>query len=241
LPPEEPTDHDHGDLFFPKPFNDDQIAIVRRLEKSDGLVVQGPPGTGKTHTIANIISHMLATGKRILVISHGETALSVVREQLPPSLRDLAISVTTSDRDGERQVEKAASLMLEIVNNFTANHIAPRRRIASLEQAIIHDRKRLKEIDTGIAKIAEAHLSTIPGSDDTPFDLAQKLMTERDVHSWFPDRPKKTVLEAGLRSAIVEAGLASRRALGADLKYLDVDLVSSSELPDRATLEKLAD
>lgn len=28
------------DVFFPKPFNDDQIEIVRRLKKADGLVVQ---------------------------------------------------------------------------------------------------------------------------------------------------------------------------------------------------------
>jgi hypothetical protein len=39
----EPIDFDHGDLFFPKPFNDDQVQIIRRLETSDGLVVQGPP------------------------------------------------------------------------------------------------------------------------------------------------------------------------------------------------------
>jgi len=43
---DEPVDPDHGDLFFPKPFNDDQVQIIHRLEKSDGLVVQGPPGTG---------------------------------------------------------------------------------------------------------------------------------------------------------------------------------------------------
>jgi len=85
------TDADHGDLFFPKPFNDEQVEIIRRLEKSDGLVVQGPPGTGKTHTIANIISHMLATGRRVLVVSHGETALRVIQEQLPEGVRDLAL------------------------------------------------------------------------------------------------------------------------------------------------------
>jgi len=62
---------------------DEAAEIIRRLEQSDGLVVQGPPGTGKTHTIANIISHMLATGRRVLVVSHGETALRVIQDQLP--------------------------------------------------------------------------------------------------------------------------------------------------------------
>src|SRR6202521_2533211 len=91
-----PTQSPLGDLFFPKPFNDAQVEIVQRLERTDGLVVQGPPGTGKTHTISNIICHMLATGRRVLVVSHGETALRVIREQLPDGVRDLAISVTTS-------------------------------------------------------------------------------------------------------------------------------------------------
>jgi hypothetical protein len=44
-------------FFFPLAFNDEQQAIIRRLEDSSvsAVVVQGPPGTGKTHTIANII------------------------------------------------------------------------------------------------------------------------------------------------------------------------------------------
>jgi superfamily II DNA or RNA helicase len=57
-------------------------------------VVQGPPGTGKTHTIANIICRLLATGRRVLVVSHGETALRVIRDQLPDGVRDLTISIT---------------------------------------------------------------------------------------------------------------------------------------------------
>ena len=57
------------EFFFPKPFNDDQISIIHRLDEADGVVVQGPPGTGKTHTIANIICHYLATGRRVLVTS----------------------------------------------------------------------------------------------------------------------------------------------------------------------------
>ena len=56
------ADSDEASLYFPKPYNESQVAIVQRLAESDGVVVQGPPGTGKTHTIANIICHCLATG-----------------------------------------------------------------------------------------------------------------------------------------------------------------------------------
>ena len=60
------------ELYFPLPYNDEQVTIVQRLEHAPGVCVQGPPGTGKTHTIANIICHYLATGRRVLVTSRGE-------------------------------------------------------------------------------------------------------------------------------------------------------------------------
>ena len=56
--PNEPVKKDSA-FFFPLPYNDEQISVVKALEEHDGVVVQGPPGTGKTHTIANIISHYL--------------------------------------------------------------------------------------------------------------------------------------------------------------------------------------
>jgi hypothetical protein len=55
---------EHGDDRW-RPFNNEQIEIVQRLDRSDGIVVQGPPGTGKTHAISNIIGHYMATGRRV--------------------------------------------------------------------------------------------------------------------------------------------------------------------------------
>jgi hypothetical protein len=88
------------ELYFPLPYNDEQVAIVQKLEHGDGVVVQGPPGTGKTHTIANIISHYLAAGKRVLVCSKGETALTEVIGKLPESIRPLAVGLLANEREG---------------------------------------------------------------------------------------------------------------------------------------------
>ncbi len=43
-----------GEVFFPKPSNDEQRRIVDKIRSSSGVLVQGPPGTGKSHTIANL-------------------------------------------------------------------------------------------------------------------------------------------------------------------------------------------
>lgn len=93
------------ELYFPLPFNEQQAQIIQFLEYYDGVVVQGPPGTGKTHTIANVISHYLALGKRVLVTSMKEPALSVLKEKLPLDLQPLAISLLMN----EQEVQKAIS------------------------------------------------------------------------------------------------------------------------------------
>lgn len=88
-------------------FNDEQVRIVQLLDVSNGVVVQGPPGTGKTHTIANVICHYLANGKRVLVTSMKDPALAVLQEKLPADIRPLAISLLTSEAEGMKQFEYA--------------------------------------------------------------------------------------------------------------------------------------
>lgn len=56
-----------GEVFFPKPSNEEQRRIVDKIRAASGVLVQGPPGTGKSHTIANLICHLLATGQRTLI------------------------------------------------------------------------------------------------------------------------------------------------------------------------------
>jgi hypothetical protein len=232
----EPIDPDHGDLFFPKPFNDDQVQIIRRLEKSDGLVVQGPPGTGKTHTIANIICHMLATGRRVLVVSHGETALSVVRDQLPEGVRDLTISVTTSEREGLKQIERAIGLMLGIVNFVDGNHQRQLGLIRGLESSIVKNRKRLVEIDARLADIATTHLSNVPGDLEKPYEAARRVITDRPLYEWFTDRPDRPFADTGIGEATIVALSAARKRVGADLQFLGERLPSPANLPEPETL-----
>jgi hypothetical protein len=46
-------------VLFTKLANANQLEIAHRLERESCVLVQGPPGTGKTHTIANLIGHLL--------------------------------------------------------------------------------------------------------------------------------------------------------------------------------------
>lgn len=93
--------------------NDEQIQIVKRLDRSGSVVVQGPPGTGKTHTISNLIGHLLSQGKSILVTAHTVKALRVLRDKVPDMLKPLCVSVLGSDQMARRQLESAVSSITE--------------------------------------------------------------------------------------------------------------------------------
>lgn len=85
------------EILLSKPANTEQLRIAQRLERSNAVLVQGPPGTGKTHMVGNLIGHLLAQGKSVLVTSHTTKALRRVREQVIPELRPLCVSVLESD------------------------------------------------------------------------------------------------------------------------------------------------
>jgi len=147
------------DLYFPKPFNDEQVRIIQLLEISDGVVVQGPPGTGKTHTIANVICHYLAEGKRVLVTSMKDPALVVLQKHLPPEIRPLAISLLTSEQDGMKQFEHAIHKIASEVQSLDRGCTA--RAISHLEESIDARHGRLADIDHKIGDWAKLYCSPL--------------------------------------------------------------------------------
>jgi very-short-patch-repair endonuclease len=103
LQPGQPRDR----LLLPLPANDEQRRILENSQTRSGVTVQGPPGTGKSHTIANLISHYVAYGKRVLVVAEKEQALRVLSEKVPVGIRDLTVSVLGGDEESRRQLENS--------------------------------------------------------------------------------------------------------------------------------------
>jgi len=232
-------DDDALDVFFPKPFNDDQLEIIRRLSRADGLVVQGPPGTGKTHTIANLICHAMATGQRVLVVSRGEAALAVLKEQLPAEVQPLAIAVLSNEREGLRQIESAIREIQGVVEGTQPQN--RRATITRLETELEGLRKRIGAIDKELDGIASAHLTKIGPRGETPAELAQRVVAERDGFQWFVDRPQRFVSETGLEDRNLAALFEARIRCGDLIDHLKAKLPSPLDLPDGDTVARWHD
>lgn len=70
------------DLLVPLLSDASQLRAVCEVDAGRDLVLEGPPGTGKSQTIANLVAHLLARGKKVLFVAEKITALSVVHKRL---------------------------------------------------------------------------------------------------------------------------------------------------------------
>jgi len=94
--------NEDNEVLLSKPANREQLEIAKQLMRRNCVLVQGPPGTGKTHTIANLLGHLLSQGKRVLVTAHTPKALRVLRQKIVEPLQPLCISVLRFEANGHR-------------------------------------------------------------------------------------------------------------------------------------------
>lgn len=230
------------ELFFPLPYNQEQVTIVKQLEQAEGVAVQGPPGTGKTHTIANIICHYLATGRRVLVTSKGEPALAVLQGKIPEEVQPLTVAMLTGDRESLRQFENAINAIQARVSQL--NPELTREEIERCTSRIDRAHAELATIDRRIDEIAETQLAevSVDGHPMRAQELAELVISGQAEHGWFDDEitllpeyaPPLTDDETGrLREA--------RRKLGGDLVYVDARLPSADDLPQPDDVARLHD
>ncbi|MBX3331794.1 MAG: AAA family ATPase [Nitrospira sp.] len=180
------ADFGDDDILLAKEANDEQLQIIRWLEHSGSVIVQGPPGTGKTHTIGNLIGHLLAQGKSILVTAQTAKALRVVRDKVPEVLQPLAVSVLGSDQDARRQLESSMGSITERLTSDTADSLLQKARQFETERGklltqttqLTHKLREALENEYREIVVGEMHF--------TPSDAARFVSANREAQSWIP-------------------------------------------------------
>jgi very-short-patch-repair endonuclease len=225
------------ELYFPMAYNDEQVSIVQKLHVNDGVVVQGPPGTGKTHTIANVICHYLAQGKRVLVTAKGESALAVLQEKLPERIRPLSVALLSDERDGMKQFEHSIQTIASSVAGLNPTRAA--QNIAAAEEKLNQLHAKIAHVDRTVSVYASKHMQSYPfqGREVTPEQLSKVVLEQAEAHQWFDDEPSPS--EDGrlpFDDIAINALRRARMAVVEDLPYLGCALPSPEDFPVWADL-----
>ncbi len=176
------------EILLGKPANPEQLAIAQNLEQHYGVLVQGPPGTGKTHTIANLIGHLLAQGKSILVTSHATKALRVLQSQVEPELQPLCVSVLEQDHESRKLLEDSIAHIVDRLATSDLNQLRIRETelTVSRTQLLMEIDKLRQQLKTAV--MAEYQPIIYGEKTYTPITAAKELAATEALHNWIPGK-----------------------------------------------------
>lgn len=176
---------DDEDILYAKPANAEQILVAKLLEHRDAVLVQGPPGTGKTHTIANLTGHLLSQGKRVLITSHTEKALKVLREKIEEKLQPLCLPVL-KDVSKSHELEKSIDALNERRNN--TNEALLIEAVNSLEEERKNLITTLRSKREQLKNEIEKEYMPIKFEDEefTPVEAAKFVAENKEGNDWIP-------------------------------------------------------
>ena len=148
----EPNRPDHDsptDEFLVLDADSSQHAAINRAVAGESLVVQGPPGTGKSQTIANLITTLVARGKRVLFVAEKRAAIEAVTKRLNQvGLSSLVMDMhggVTSRRDFARGLKDSLERVSAIPaydDSGLCDRLMERREALREYRAAVHDRRK---------------------------------------------------------------------------------------------------
>ena len=217
------------DLLLTKLANMEQERVLHRLEDTAAVLVQGPPGTGKSHTIANLIGHLLAENKSILVTSHTSKALRVVRDHVSEPLQSLCVSVLEDDETNNKQLEESISGIINYLSTTSKKKLE--KQIEELREKRTNLKQELDETREALLLAAEDEYKTneVGSREMLPSEAARWLLENAETNAWIPGPL------TGNECPIDQAGLEDLYELNREISAED-EAFLRSELPEEERL-----
>lgn len=219
----------HSDILLPEPSSQAQRQMALSMERHPLTVVLGPPGTGKTYTIANLLGHLLAQGKSVLVTAEKEEALHEVRDKVLEAIRPLVVPVLSGQAEDKTKLAQAIS---EISGARQKRDLADRadavEGLRVLQTGLLARRSELLN-DLTLSWQAEQGVAIETGPyRGTIEEVADHVTADRERYEWLTDRPHSPALPL------------SPEELDALARIADADLLAAAErtapLPDPSEL-----
>ncbi len=181
-------------IFFPKLFNQEQEKIIKKFDYASGVLVKGPPGTGKSHTIVNLICHLLAQGKRILITAKTPRALKVLHNLMPDQIKPLCVSLLGSGPEEKQSIEKSVNGILYEQEYWDQDD--KDIEIANIQEKLESLRSERARIRNRIIDIADKdnHAEHVVGVyKGTATEIVSLIKEHENAFSWFTDKIPHTL------------------------------------------------
>jgi very-short-patch-repair endonuclease len=113
---------DPNTVFTPLNCDSSQLVAVEASGRAQDFVLEGPPGTGKSETIANIIAHNIAIGRKVLFVAEKIAALQVVYRRIEKiGLDHLCLELHSSKANKKAVLDQLARAVSKVESGHNDN------------------------------------------------------------------------------------------------------------------------
>ena len=220
--------------YFPLSVNQEQESIITKLSNSVGVLVQGPPGTGKTHSIANLICHLLVTGKKILVTSQTDRALKVLKNKLPNDLKSLCVEILGRDQKSLSELKNSVNSINSKYQEWNDEEYNTEiefleKKDNELKGEKVHIERELADKRKFETRLYEKLFGFYSGSAGS---IAKQIRGEQDSYSWIKDN--FNIEDSNINSPILNNEAITLLNSLKKLKSIPDISIFEEELPDKS-------
>lgn len=173
-------------LYFPLSSSEQQKEIAKRVEKNHSVTVQIAPNTDETVAVANLVSHYLTEGKRVLITTQKDSPLSGLKKQLPKEIRDLCVPLL-DDESSDQEIEQSLQVIADKTETLNIQELKEKvRRNQQLLQQSVQNEEICKKVLKQYAKSEGTPIL----HDNRPlfkYDIAKRLAETNVAYQWLKD------------------------------------------------------
>ena len=201
------------EFFAPLNCDSSQMVAVDASSRPQDFVLEGPPGTGKSETIANIICHNLALGRKVLFVAEKMAALQVVYRRMEKiGLSHLCLELHSSKANKKGVLDQLSKAWAFRETSSQSNWVQSAEELGLMR----HSLNRY---------VVELHRTHSLGFSAR--DAISRAVRYRDEHPLRIDWPTQLNQEFVKDSDQVSAYLAAANDLG--IAFRDVEDIDSNQ------------
>lgn len=124
-------------FFAPLNCDASQMVAVEASSHAQDFVLEGPPGTGKSETIANIICHNLALGRKVLFVAEKMAALNVVYRRMEKiGLSHLCLELHSNKANKKSVLDQLGAAWTQRETTTQSNWLAKARKLEEVRHGL---------------------------------------------------------------------------------------------------------
>lgn len=128
-----------ADEFLVLDADSSQNWAINAILAGKSLIIKGPPGTGKSQTISNLVSTLVARGKRVLFVAEKRAAIDAVLRRLD----DVGLGDLVLDLHGGVSSKRKTAEALNRALAKNASLVKP--NVEKLHRRLVQRRKKLNQ------------------------------------------------------------------------------------------------